>query len=301
MNSPRLRVAVTGLTGQVVSALIARCPRDIEFIVLARPQFDLVHRDTVISTLRAAKSNVIINAAAYTAVDKAESEPDLAMRINGDGAGYVAEAASELGAPLLHLSTDYVFDGQLSRPYNEQDATGPTGAYGRSKLQGERQIASRHDDYVILRTAWVYSPYGSNFVKTMLRLSETKSEVSVVDDQHGNPTYALDISNALILIARRLVSDKNSELRGVFHMSGAGEGTWADVAEEIFAVSSLRGRPPVQVNRIATADYPTPARRPKNSRLDNRKLKITYNLTLPEWRVSVKDCVKRILQEQSGS
>jgi dTDP-4-dehydrorhamnose reductase len=300
VSSRGLRLVVTGLTGQVVSALIERCPRDIEIIALGRPQLDLAHRSAVIATLRAARCDAIINAAAYTAVDRAESEPDVAMRINGDGAGHVAEAAATLSVPLLHLSTDYVFDGQLLRPYTEEDATNPTGAYGRSKLEGERQIASRHDNHIILRTAWVYSPYGANFVKTMLRLGETKTSVSVVADQFGNPTYALDIADAIIPIARRLVSDSSPEFRGVFHMTGADEGTWADFAEAIFMTASQYGRPRVQINRIATSDYPTPARRPANSRLDNRKLREKYSITLPNWRTSVEDCVRRILNQEAG-
>jgi len=300
VSPARLRLVVTGLSGQVVSALIERCPRDIEIIAVGRPQLDLAHRDAVIATLRAARCDAIINAAAYTAVDKAESEPDVAMRINGDGAGHVAEAAAVLGVPLLHLSTDYVFDGQLLRPYTEADATGPTGAYGRSKLAGERQIAERHNNHIILRTAWVYSPFGANFVKTMLRLGETRTAVSVVADQTGNPTYALDIADALIAIARRMISDPGPELRGIFHMSGGGEATWADFAEAIFVAAAQHGRPPVQINRIATIDYPTPARRPKNSRLDNSKLKEKFDIALPDWRRSVDDCVRRILQQTAG-
>lgn len=300
MSSARLRLVVTGLSGQVVSALIERSPRDIEIIALGRPQLDLAHRDAVIATLRAARCDAIINAAAYTAVDKAESEPDVAMRINGDGAGHVASAAAALRVPLLHLSTDYVFDGELLRPYTEEDATGPTGAYGRSKLAGELRIAERHDNHIILRTAWVYSPYGPNFIKTMLRLGETGKAVSVVADQTGNPTCALNIADALIVIARRIISDSNPGLRGVFHMSGGGEATWADFAEAIFAASARYGCPAVYVNRIATADYPTPARRPKNSRLDNRKLKEKYDVSLPQWRPSTDDCVHRILQQKTG-
>jgi dTDP-4-dehydrorhamnose reductase len=300
VSSARLRLVVTGLSGQVVSALIERCPRDIEIIAVGRPQLDLAHRDAVIATLRAARCDAIINAAAYTAVDRAESEPDVAMRINGDGAGHVAEAAAALGAPLLHLSTDYVFDGELLRPYTEEDATSPSGAYGRSKLAGERQIAARHDNHIILRTAWIYSPYGANFVKTMLRAGETRAEVSVVADQTGNPTCALDIADTLIVIARRMISDASPELRGVFHMSGGGDATWADFAEAIFAASARHSCPVVRVNRIATADYPTPARRPKNSRLDNRKLKEKYDVSLPQWRLSTDDCVRRILQKKTG-
>jgi dTDP-4-dehydrorhamnose reductase len=160
------RIAVTGLTGQVVSSLIERAPRGVEMLALGRPRFDLSSRDMVLASLRSVRCDAIVNAAAYTQVDKAESEPDVAMRVNGAGAGFVAETAAELNVPLLHLSTDYVFDGTLDRPYREDDAPGPTGAYGRSKLEGEKQIAARCENSVILRTAWVYSPFGANFVKT---------------------------------------------------------------------------------------------------------------------------------------
>ena len=275
--------------------MIERAPRDVELIALGRPQLDLGRRDAVLATLRAARCDVIVNAAAYTAVDEAESEPATAMRINRDGAGYVAEIAAELGAPLLHLSTDYVFDGALDRPYREDDATNPTGAYGRSKLAGEQKIADCHPNHAILRTAWVYSPFGANFVKTMLRLGETRSEVGVVADQRGNPTSALDIADALFVIARRMHEDTASSLRGVFHMTGAGEATWADFAEAIFAEAESRGRAPVAVKRITTAEYPTPARRPTNSRLDTAKLAQAFGLILPDWRESVRICVARLL------
>jgi dTDP-4-dehydrorhamnose reductase len=290
-----MRIAVTGLTGQVVSALIERAPAGVEMIALGRPQLDLSVRDAVLATLRMARCDVIVNAAAYTAVDKAESEPDLAMRINGDGAGFVAEIARELDVPLLHLSTDYVFDGTLERPYREDDPTGPTSAYGRSKLAGEQKIAALHPNHAILRTAWVYSPFGANFVKTMLRLGETRSELGVVADQHGNPTSALDIADTLLAIAKQLRADRAPQLRGLFHMTGTGEGTWADFAETIFAESRKYGRPEVAVKRIGTADYPTPARRPHNSRLDNARLRATFGLALPDWRASAAQSVRRLL------
>ena len=240
--------------------------------------------------------DAIVNAAADTAVDKAESEPEVAMRVNGDGAGHVAEAAAELGVPLLHLSTDYVFDGTLDRPYREDDATGPTGAYGRSKLAGEANVAATHPNSAILRTAWVYSPFGANFVKTMLRLGETREEVGVVADQIGNPTNAIDIADALVFLARRLVADPSPSLRGVFHLTGQGEANWADMAEATFAAAERFGRKPVRVKRITTADYPTPARRPANSRLDNAKLLKRYGVALPQWRPSLENCVKRLLE-----
>jgi len=290
------RIAVTGLTGQVVSSLIERAPRGVELLALGRPRFDLSSRDMVLASLRNVRCDAIINAAAYTQVDKAESEPEVAMRVNGVGAGFVAETAAELKTPLLHLSSDYVFDGTLDRPYREDDEPNPTCAYGRSKLEGERQIAARSDNCVILRTSWVYSPFGTNFVKTMLNLGETRDEIGVVADQIGNPTSALDIADALLAIAERLVDDSDPRLRGVFHMTGQGEASWADMAEAVFASAEAQGRKPVRVKRIATADYPTPARRPANSRLDVAKLEASYGIALPQWRQSLGPCVQRLIE-----
>ena len=299
MNDPHLRLAVTGLSGQVVCALIERAPRDVEIIALGRPQLELSRRDAVLASLRHAGCDAIINAAAYTQVDKAESEPDLAMCVNGDGAGNVAEAAAELGAPLLHLSTDYVFDGRLSRPYCEDDPTSPTSVYGRSKLAGEARIRAAHAHHVILRTAWVYSPYGANFVKTMLRLGAERDEISVVSDQLGNPTSALDIADALIAVSRRLTQDSSHSLYGTFHMSGRGEASWADVAQVIFDIAEAHGRKPVKVRRITTQDYPTPAKRPANSRLNNAKISSVYDIRLPDWQASLKSCVERLIKEKN--
>jgi dTDP-4-dehydrorhamnose reductase len=293
-----LRLAVTGLTGQIVSALIERAPKDVEIIALGRPQLDLGVRNLVLAGLRHARCDAIINAAAYTAVDKAESEPEVAMRVNGDSPRNVGEAAAELGVPLLHLSTDYVFDGALDRPYREDDPTSPAGAYGRSKLAGEQKLAAACPNSVILRTAWVYSPFGPTFAKPMLRLGETREELGVVADQVGNPTNALDIADALVAVARRLVGDRSPELRGVFHLSGQGEASWADFAEAIFAIAARHGRKAARVKRIASSDYPTPARRPTNSRLDNSKLAERYAIRLPLWRDSLEPCVMRLLREQ---
>jgi dTDP-4-dehydrorhamnose reductase len=295
-----MRVAITGLTGQVVSAMIERAPRGIELIALGRPRLDLTVRDSVLAALRAARCDVIVNTAGYTEVDKAESEPEVAMRVNGEGAGFVAEIAAELRAPLLHLSTDYVFDGALARPYRESDPTAPTGAYGRSKLEGEQRIAGIHPDHAILRTSWVYSPFGANFVETMLRFGETGAEVGVVADQRGNPTSALDIADALFAIAARLRADPSPALRGVFHLSGGGEASWAEFAEAIFAEAAAHGRPLVKVKPIATADYPTVARRPVNSRLDSSKVAAAFGVALPDWRDSTKTCVARLLGQQKA-
>ena len=290
-----MRIAVTGSKGQVAASLAERAGPKVEIVALGRPAFDLEDRASVLAGLKKARPDVIVNAAAYTAVDKAEAEEEVAVRINGEGAGHVAEAAQQLSVPLLHLSTDYVFDGALARPYREEDPTGPTGAYGRSKLIGEKLVAERCSDSIILRTAWVYSPFGANFVRTMLRLNETREEVAVVADQRGNPTSALDIAAALLAIARRLKGDPSAALRGVFHMTGSGDATWADFAEAVFSEAAARGRRLTRVRRISTADYPTPARRPANSRLDNGKLRRVYALELPEWRASLAACCARLI------
>lgn len=289
-----MRIAVTGQYGQVAASLADR-GTGVEIVLLGRPALDLLDRERVLSSIRRARPDVIIGAAAYTAVDKAEAEPDLAMRINGDGAGFVAEAAASLGVPLLHLSTDYVFDGALDRPYSEDDSTGPTGAYGRSKLAGEVNVMAACANSVVLRTAWVYSPFGANFVRTMLRLGETRDALGVVADQRGNPTSALDIADALLAIARRLHADPSPALRGIVHMTGGGEATWADFADAIFDGAARRGRAPVQVDRITTADYPTPAKRPANSRLDNTKLRDAFGIALPDWPTALSACLDRLL------
>jgi len=294
-----LRIAVTGWTGQVVCAMLERVPAGVEVIALRRPELDLAQPKTVAPALRSARPDVIVNTAAYTAVDQAESEPELAMRVNGEAAGEAARAAAALGIPMIQLSTDYVFDGALERPYREDDPTGPISAYGASKLAGERAVAAATDNHAILRTAWIYSPFGKNFVKTMLHLAETRDEIGVVADQAGSPTSALDIADAIFTIARNLTARKSdASLRGVFHMSAAGEAVWADVAEAIFAERERQGGKPVGVRRIATVDYPTPARRPANSRLDCSKLALAHEVRLPEWQSSLRPCIARLLQDQ---
>jgi dTDP-4-dehydrorhamnose reductase len=290
-----MRIVVTGSKGQVVTSLIDRAGAGVEVVALGRPELDLADESSVARALQAAMGDVVVSAAAYTAVDKAEQEADEAIRVNAEGAGFVAAAAAALDVPLVHISTDYVFDGALGRPYVETDATGPTGAYGRSKLEGEARVRAAQPNGAVLRTAWVYSPFGANFVRTMLRLGETREEVGVVADQLGNPTSALDIADAVLKIAAKLRADPAQELRGVFHMTGAGEASWADFAEAIFAAAERHGRKPVRVKRIATADYPTPAKRPANSRLDCDKLARLYGVALPPWRESLENCVDRLL------
>ena len=297
MSTQSLRLAVTGLKGQVVSALIARAPKNVEIIALGRPQLELSRREAVMTSLRHAECDAIINAAAYTQVDKAEAEPEVAMAVNGLGTENVAQAAAALGVPLLHISTDYVFDGLLDRAYREIDPVNPQTAYGKSKLVGEEKVRATHKNHIILRTAWVYSPFSANFVKTMLRLGAERDEISVVSDQKGNPSSACDIADILISIAHRLVRDPSDELRGVFHMTGKGEANWAEFAEEILAIAEQRNYRRVRVNRISSTEYPTAAQRPQNSRLDNSKLREIFGVELPEWRHSVYQCVDQLLRK----
>lgn len=292
-----MRIAVTGKAGQVVTSLIERgVAAGHEILALGRPELDLVDPASIARALEAAAPDAIVSAAAYTAVDKAESESELVHAVNGAGAGAVAQAARALGVPLVHVSTDYVFDGALDRPYLEGDPTGPTSVYGASKLAGEQAVLAAHgDNSAVLRVAWVYSPSGSNFVKTMIHLAADRDEVSVVADQLGNPTSALDIADGIIRVATNLQSNSDAELRGVFHMTASGEASWADFAEAIFAASVARAGPSARVKRITTADYPTPATRPANSRLDCCRIAKAHGVALPDWRGSL-DTVMALLQ-----
>lgn len=296
-----MRIAVTGKQGQVVTSLLERGPAlGVEILAIGRPEFDLGDPDGVVRAIAAARPDAVVSAAAYTAVDKAESEPDAAFAINATGAGAVADAAATLGIPVLHLSTDYVFDGAKTSPYVETDPTGPISAYGRSKLAGETLVAAATPNHAILRTAWVYSPFGANFLKTMLRLAESRDIVRVVADQHGQPTSALDIAGAVIAVAKRLATDADPALRGIFHMTASGEATWADFAAAIFAGLTLRGGKSVAVERITTADYPTPASRPANSRLDCSKLGNAHGVVLPEWRTAMETVLDRLIDTDEG-
>lgn len=290
-----MKIVVTGTAGQVVTSLIERgAAAGHEVVAIGRPDLDLADPASVVRALSATTPDVLVSAAAYTAVDKAEGESDLAHAVNGTGPGAVAQAASALGVPLIHISTDYVFDGTLDRPYVESDPTGPTGVYGASKLAGERAVLDGHDNSAVLRVAWVYSPFGGNFVKTMLRLAGDRDELGVVGDQVGNPTSALAIADGIIKVATNMVANGSPELRGIFHMTAPGEASWADFAQAIFAASAARGGPSASVRAIGTADYPTPATRPANSRLDCSKIAQAHGVTLPDWRTSLDDVMDRL-------
>ncbi|MEO1199725.1 MAG: dTDP-4-dehydrorhamnose reductase [Pseudomonadota bacterium] len=292
-----MKLAVTGTAGQLARALITRGPaQGISVTPVGRPALDLLLPETIGPALETAAPDIIVNAAAYTAVDAAETDDATAMAVNGDGAGSVAAVASMLGIPIIQLSTDYVFDGALDRPYREDDATGPINAYGRSKLAGERAVAAQTDNHVILRTSWVYGPAGKNFVTTMLRVARTRPRLTIVSDQIGCPTSASDLADTVFNIAMRLTRSDDETLRGVVHAVGGGETSWHGFAEAIFAEAHKAGYPDVAVEPIATANYPTPARRPPNSRLETNKLMERYGIALPGWREALPDIVMAILE-----
>lgn len=291
-----MRIVVTGRDGQVARSLVERGSlAGHEIVTIGRPQLDLSGgADTIISAIEAERPDVVVSAAAYTAVDKAEAEPELAFAINERGARAVAKAANEVGAALVHLSTDYVFDGGKDSPFTETEPPQPLGVYGASKLAGERAVLAENGNTAILRTAWIYSPFGRNFVKTMLHLGAERDEVSVVADQRGNPTSALEIADGVIAVATNLVQGGDPEQQGIFHMTARGEASWAEFAKAIFALSEEAGGPSASVRPITTADYPTAARRPANSRLDSTRLERTHGVRLPDWRESLKVVVERL-------
>lgn len=294
-----MRILVTGREGQVVSALAEEGPSlGHDIIRLGRPELDLANPTGLDALLAAARPDVIVSAAAYTAVDQAESEPDLAMAINGTAPSLIAAAAARLGLPVIHLSTDYVFDGTKPTPYVESDPTGPQGVYGRTKLAGEQAVAAANPRHVILRTAWVYAHGGKNFVRTMLRLAADRPELRVVSDQLGCPTYATDLARAILAVAVHLPGrPAGDDGFGIFHASGSGDTSWAGFAQAIFDRAAAMGRPAARVVPIATAEYPTPARRPANSRLDCNKLSRLYGVSQPHWFDGLSRCLARLGQE----
>jgi dTDP-4-dehydrorhamnose reductase len=291
-----MRCVVTGKTGQIVTALIeAGQRRGIEIIALGRPELDLADPATITSAIQNARADIVINAAAYTGVDHAESDPAIAMAINATGAGAVAAAASVIGAPILHLSTDYVFSGETTGAYVETDQPDPRSVYGHTKLAGEGLVARSNPRHVIVRTSWVFSAHGQNFLRTMLRLAQTRASIGVVGDQRGSPSYAPDIADALLDVATAVLAPENhANPFGIFHMTGAGETTWAGFANAIFEGVALRGGKVADIKTITTAEYPTAAYRPANSCLNGAKLRDVYGITLPAWQDAVGRCLDQL-------
>ena len=283
-------ILVFGEQGQVARELANLAPRsDFGFEFAGRARCDLISNDPA-ALIRGSGAVGVINASAYTAVDKAESEPDLAFRLNRDAVGAMARACAEAGLPFVHFSTDYVFDGRKASPYVETDPRGPLGLYGRSKAEGEDAVAAAGGAWTVFRTAWVVSAHGANFIKTMRRLAGERDEVAVVDDQHGRPTWAADAARvAVSAIERHLAGDK--AIQGLFHLAGADDATWADVAGAVFADQRARHGKVTRLKRITTADYPTPAARPANSRLDTARLQAALDWRPRPWRQTVTACL----------
>lgn len=288
-----MRLLVLGRHGQVARELAeASLPEGWSLTTAGRDELDLREVESIASRLLAIAPDAVINAAAYTAVDQAELEPAAAARLNAEAPAVAAAACAELGAPFVHISTDYVFDGRKPDPYVEDDPVCPLSVYGRTKADGESTVRASGARAAILRTSWVYSARGSNFVKTMLRLADEREEVEVVEDQVGRPTWARDVA-AATLLATAALRDRLFEQQ-VFHIAGEGDATWADMAQHVFDRLAQAGRPVPRLRRISSAEYPTPAVRPRNSRLDGARAREQLLFTPRPWRDGV-DLVLRDL------
>jgi dTDP-4-dehydrorhamnose reductase len=297
------RIFIAGEHGQVAQALgYAYKLRGDHVVMVGRSNISVTDQPHLLSAVMAFNPDLVVNAAAYTAVDKAEDDKEAAFAVNRDGAGFVAAAAEAADAPIIHLSTDYVFDGKKQTPYLETDPTNPLGVYGESKLAGEIAVTSCANYHVILRTSWVCSPIGHNFVKTMLRLARDRDAVAVVDDQWGAPTFASDLAAAIMSIGDKLASvDDRSQFTGIYHASSAGETTWCRFAREIMVRLAAKGGPRCRVHAIASSAYPTRAKRPQNSRFDCSRLKRVFGLSLPRWQTSLETCLDMILDQTAGT
>ena len=287
-------ILVTGGTGQVAQAL-QRLAGSRVLRVVGRPELDFDRPERLPPLLDAVAPSLIVNAAAYTAVDKAESEPDAAWRANRDGPALLAGWCAAANVPLIHISTDYVFDGTKGAPYVEDDATSPTGVYGASKLAGEQAVQASGARALVLRTSWVYAASGKNFVLTMLNAARKTGRLRVVADQRGCPTAADDLAAAILAIADGVARDGwNPACDGVYHAAGRGETTWHGLAGAVFEAAARYGLARPELAAITTADWPTPARRPADSRLDCGKLERCFGLRLPDWQESVARTVDAI-------
>ena len=286
-----MRVLITGKKGQVGKCLVEQLNKlpEITFLALDRVELDITNEVQVNRVVGEFKPNVIINAAAYTAVDKAEDDIDLAYAINRDGPKLLAEAAQNINSAILHISTDYVFSGDKNEMYIESDVTSPQGVYGKSKLAGEKAVIKACSQHIILRTAWVFGERGNNFVKTMLRLGKDRDELGIVCDQFGGPTYAGDIASALIVMAKAIFDGENDKF-GIYHFSGLPHVSWSEFAHFVFEKAVEQGvlKSSPAVNAISTAEYPTPAKRPANSKLATTLIKDQFGIDASDWKAALQ-------------
>ena len=284
-----MRVLINGQHGQVSRELSRRLHNVDELIVMGRDQLDLAKPDLIRETVRGIRPDLIINAAGYTGVDQAEREPEAAFALNAVAPGILAEEAFALDVPLIHYSTDYVFDGSKPEPYNEEDIPNPLGIYGKSKLAGERAIAAVDGKYVILRTSWVYSTHGHNFLLTMQRLLQERSELRIVDDQIGAPTWAGSVANSTLAIIEEW--QRGNEKWGTYHLTAQGQVSWFGFAQAIRDALQRQGKPAATLLPISSAEYPAKAARPLNSRLDCSKLENDWCVSQPHWQESLFECL----------
>lgn len=295
-NAPE-RVVILGARGQVGRA-VARVIGPQKAILLDRSQVDLSRPETLWQKLEPLEPEWVINAAAYTQVDRAESEEELAFRINADAPGALAEGCAKRGIRLVHFSTDYVFGGTGTSPWREEDSVSPLNVYGRSKLEGERRIQAAGERHWIFRTSWVFDEQGHNFVRTMLRLAAEKDSLRVVSDQIGAPTYASHLAQAVW----SAITTQGSAPAGIYHLTASGETNWHGFAVEILECARTMGFPirAREVQAISSAEFPTPAQRPKNSRLDGSKAKRLLGIELPDWREGLQECLERMQGLKQG-
>jgi dTDP-4-dehydrorhamnose reductase len=293
-----MKLLVHGAAGQIGLELCRlRWPADYRITGFDRAEIDITSRQAVADAMRRERPEIVVNAAAYTAVDRAESEADAAFAVNAAAPGYLAAACKAAGIPMIHISTDYVFDGSKAGAYREDDPVNPLGVYGRSKEAGDRAVREALAEHVIMRTAWVYSAHGHNFVRTMLRLAGERPALRVVADQIGSPTSAADAARAIAAIVQRLAVGNRHW--GTYHFAGAGTVSWHGFAEAIFELAApWRGMSP-KLEAITTAEYPTPARRPANSVLDCRRIAETFGITPRPWRDALAEVIRELYESAS--
>jgi dTDP-4-dehydrorhamnose reductase len=295
-----MRLLLLGGSGQVGTEFQALpLPRGVEVVAPDQGALDLAHRDAIDSVIAEGSWSAVINAAAYTDVDRAEGEEAKALAVNGEAPAWLAAATSRLGIPLVHISTDYVFDGHKGAPYVESDAPSPLNAYGRTKLAGEQAVAAGNARHLIVRTSWVYSPYRRNFVRTILRLASERDRLTIVADQRGCPTAAQDVADVCLSLALRCASSPESGPYGLYHFAGGGEATWHEFAKTIVELARLPRS--IEVAPIDTEDYPTPAKRPTDSRLDCGALDRDFRIKPRPWRKALKDTLDRLLATKATS
>lgn len=297
-----MKVLVTGREGQLARSLVERAGGEsgLRIAALGRPGLDFERSESIAGVIASERPEIIVNAAAYTAVDQAEDEPERARLINAEAPAMLAAAARDAGARIIHISTDYVFDGEKEGAYREEDVTGPVSVYGRTKLAGEEGVRRENPNHAIVRTAWVYSPFGRNFLKTMMSLAEGKDELQVVADQHGNPTSALDLADGLLTMMAFWRDGAEAGLGETYHLAGSGEASWKDFAEFIFLETSRLGLPSARVSPIRSSDWVTKARRPMNSTLDCTKFTADFGFKMPDWRISARETVERLATDRAA-